>query len=281
LISYASAYLKAHHHGAFTCCLLNNYPMGFYRPATLVTDAARHGVRCLPVDVNKSGWLCSVEGREEVRLGLKFVAGLRREVAHRIERVAPFASLADFQTRVVPNQSEMVALAEIGALGVLGGTRREVLWQAEAIGNSGALFANVCNEGASPLPEMSEAESAAADFNRTGICTGPHPMAFVRHELVRLGVVTTAALGDVPDGRRAEAAGVVIVCQRPVTAKGFVFITIEDETGFANAIVTPQGFDRWRAVIRESGALIIGGAVQNRDGVVTIKADGLRPIPLS
>jgi error-prone DNA polymerase len=297
LLAYASAYLKRHHPAAFTCALLNNWPMGFYHLTTLVNDAVRHGVDVRPVDVARSGWLCDLEDRghdhgRALRLGLRYVAGLREAVGRRIEaeRAArPFTSLADFEARVGADPAELATLAEIGAFGELGGTRRQALWQVEALGRSGAMFARVppANEtegvaeapaSASPLPEMTGAEEMSADFRGTGMSTGPHPLTYVRAALDREGIARAADLARVPDGRRARVAGVVIVRQRPGTAKGFVFLTIEDETGFANAIVTPQRFARHRRVIVSANAMVIEGVVQNQEGVVSIKADKFTPL---
>jgi len=277
LIAYASAYLKAHHPAAFLAALLNNWPMGFYHPSTLVTDAVRHGVGVRPIDVTRSGWLCDLEdGGRNVRLGLRYASGLREEIGRRAEAAraaAPFASLAEFALRSGANTAELATLADVGAFAALGGTRREAMWQVEALGKSGALFATVTAPAASPLPEMSEAEEMTADFGGTGLSTGPHPMAFARRDLTRRGVLRACDLAQVPNGQRAKVAGVVVVRQRPGTAKGFVFITVEDETGFANAIVTPPRFERHRRTIVGANALIFEGVVQNQSGVVSIKAD--------
>ena len=293
LLAYASVYLKAHHPAAFLGGLLNNWPMGFYHPATLVTDAVRHGVEVRPVDVTSSAWLCDLEERGPdtegaasggplgVRLGFRYARGFREETGKRIEaaRAArPFASLADFEARVGASADELTVLADIGAFGTLGGTRRQALWQVEALGRSGALFARVETDADSPLPEMTDAEELTADFRGTSLSTGPHPMTFAREEMKRAGVLTAAEILNVPDGRRARVGGVVVVRQHPETAKGFVFITIEDETGFANAIVTPKIFAREREVIVETNALVIEGVVQNQRGVVAIKADTFTPI---
>jgi error-prone DNA polymerase len=278
LIAYASAYLKTHHPAAFLAALLNNWPMGFYHPSTLVTDAVRHGVGVRPIDVTRSGWRADLEdGGRAVRLGLAYAAGLREEIGRRVEETraaAPFSSLADFAARSGANAAELATLAEIGAFAAIdGSSRREALWQVEALGRSGPMFARTEAEGASPLPEMSEAERTIADYAGTNLSTGPHPISLLRAELERRGITTAAALGRVPQGRRARVAGLVVVRQRPGTAKGFVFITVEDETGFANAIVTPQRFERHRRTIVDANALVIEGVVQNQQGVVSIKAD--------
>ncbi|HVV50991.1 MAG TPA: error-prone DNA polymerase, partial [Polyangia bacterium] len=284
LIAYASAYLKRHHPAAFLAALLNNWPLGFYHPSTLVGDAARHGVAVRPIDVTCSGWLADLEdGGRAVRLGLRSVSGLGEPLGRRVEaarRAAPFASLGDFARRTGAGETELARLAEIGALAALGGTRRAALWQVEALGRSGALFAAAEEEGspASPLPEMSAEEELGADYAGTGLTTGAHPVSFLRAALDRQGVTPAADLGGVARGRRARVAGVVIVRQRPGTAKGFVFITLEDETGFANAILTPDTFERHRQIVLGVSALIIDGVVQNQDGVVSLKADGFEPL---
>jgi error-prone DNA polymerase len=293
LIAYASAYLKAHHGAAFLAALLNNWPMGFYHPATLVTDAARHHIVTRPVDVTRSDWDCTLEpidagsGALAVRMGLKFVVGLHEVVGKRIveeRRRRPFSSLADLHARTDPNPAEMATLAQVGALAALGGTRREALWQAEALGRSGKLFARApppapASPSPAPLPPMTEREALIAELRGTGVTTGPHPVSYLRPALDRLGVSTAAALADSRHGDRVRTGGLVVVRQRPGTAKGFVFVTVEDETGFANAIVTPSLFAEWRPVILRNAALIIEGVVQNRDGVVLIKADRFAPLP--
>jgi error-prone DNA polymerase len=287
LIAYASAYLKAHHPAAFLCALLNNYPLGFYHPSTLVSDAVRHGVIVRPIDVTRSGWLADLEdsGRA-VRLGLRSVNGLPEELGRRVEaarRAAPFASLADFALRGNVDAGALSRLAEIGALAEVGGGggRREALWQVEALGRSGEMFRAALTPDArlaSPLPEMTAEEELSADYAGTSLTIGPHPVAFARAALDRQGITRAADLGALPGGRRARVAGVVIVRQRPGTAKGFVFITVEDETGFANAIVTPDRFEQHRQIILGVSALVIEGVVQNQDGVVSIKADRFEPL---
>jgi len=285
LLAYASAYLKAYHHAAFTAALLNAWPMGFYHPATLVNDAVRHDVEARPIDVARSGWRCDVEdGGRALRLGLRYVSGLREETGKRIEAAraaVPWTSLADFAARARPNERELTTLAEVGALAALGGTRRQALWQVDAIGKSGPLFARADSHsfrpandvGVAPLPEMTAEEEMAADFHAGSMTTRAHPISFARAALDRRGVVRAGDLGGVANGRRVAVAGVVVVRQRPGTAKGFVFITLEDETGFANAIVTPPRFAKHKHVIVASHSLVIEGVVQNLDGVVSIRAD--------
>jgi error-prone DNA polymerase len=285
LIAYASAYLKAHHPAAFLCALLNNQPMGFYHPATLVRDAAAHGVRTLPVDVQRSDWQCTLEKEASpcVRLGLRYVGGLHEAVGRRIaaaRKVRVFASLADFRARAGAPAHVASTLAEIGAFAALGLGRREALWQVEALGRSGDLFAAAPEPAAeSPLPATSADEDMLADLRTTGVTTGPHPLAFLRRQLAADGILTAAELTRSRNGARARVAGMVVVRQRPSTANGLLFVTLEDETGFANAIVTPDHLARWRSVILGHGALIVEGRVQNRDGIVTLKADRFAPLP--
>jgi error-prone DNA polymerase len=279
LLAYASAYLKAYHPAAFLTALLNNWPLGFYHPSTLLSDAARHGVAIHPIDVTRSGWLSDLEaGGRAVRLGLRTVSGLRAELGARIEACRPFSSLADFAKRSEATPDELATLPEIGAFAALGGTRREALWQADALGHSGRLFVGAEPVTASPLPEMTVEEEMSADYAGTNLSTGPHPISFARAALDRQGVTRAADLARVPHGRRAAIAGVVIVRQRPGTAKGFVFITVEDESGFGNAIVTPGLFEHHRHAIIGTSSLLIEGVVQNQDGVVSIKADRFEPL---
>ena len=296
LIAYASAYLKAHHGAAFLCALLNCWPMGFYHPATLVSDAARHDIETLPIDVQSSGWACTLERTDKgdlaVRLGLRFVHGLREATGRTIASEAAqnrFASLADFHARVSSLQAERTRLAEVGAFASIGGSRRQALWQVEALGRSGELFDAAAAQAAPDeagdapeldcvLPEMSAFEESIAELRGTSITTGPHPVTFVRAQLQRRGIKSAVELARAPDGSRARIGGIVIVRQRPGTAKGMVFITLEDETGFANAVVFPDRFDAWRQVILGHRALIIEGVVQNRDGVTTLLSERFEPL---
>jgi error-prone DNA polymerase len=280
LLVYASAYLKAHHPAVFAAALLNNWPMGFYHPATLITDARRHGVRVRPIDVTRSSWKCTIEADGALRLGLRYVAGLRQNVADRIVAARPFSSVEELARRAEPSAGELVTLASVGALNAIAGeSRRAALWKTAALGRSGELFEGVAApDGETPLDNMELVERIAADFRGTGVTTGPHPMALHRERLARRGVLRAVELGRVPDGARARVAGTVIVRQRPGTAKGFFFVTLEDETGFANAIVTPQTFARHRTLLSAAPALIVEGKLQNQDGVVSIKADGFHAL---
>ncbi len=286
LLAYASAYLKVHHPAAFYAALLNNQPMGFYHPATIIKDAQRHGLRILPIDIARSQWLCTIEqgagARPVVRLGLRYVRGLREAAARAIVRAReerPFASIHDLARRVGLERDELTTLAAVGALAPLGATRRASLWEA-ALLDPGRLFEPPRGSG-SPLAEMTESERLVADYAGTGVTLGRHPMAMRRAELRRRGVLSARELALAENETRVRVAGSVIVRQRPGTAKGFVFLSLEDETGIANVIVTPQRFARHRMALVTEPFLLVEGIVQQQDDVVSVRAtrvEGLSPL---
>jgi error-prone DNA polymerase len=286
LLAYASAYLKCHHLAAFTCAMLNNQPMGFYSPAILIKDAQRHGLRVLPVDVTKSEWDCTVGAghARPLRLGLRYARGLREEAARAILRARPFSSIDDLAFRVRElRKDELNRLAEIGALNSLHQAhRRDALWQAQrAILPVGPLLApleeNASGEP-SPLLPMNTEERLWADYHGTGVTIGKHPMAWRRAEMNALGVTRAIDLAKVPNGRLVRIAGAVIVRQRPGTAHGFVFMSMEDETGIMNAIVAPATFDRFKFTVLGERYLVIDGVLQNLDGVISVKAGRIEPL---
>jgi error-prone DNA polymerase len=311
LLAYASAYLKVHFPAAFYAALLNNQPMGFYHPSTLVKDAQRRGVRFHPIDVQASDWTCTVEADGAIRLGLQYVSGLRADVGRAIashrpsatshlspaaSRQAPAASRFDSLDHLIAStglrRDEVVTLADIGALNTFGYDRRSELWQAEqAVRPSGELFESFNSETAEiaellpatsgqrpaasdcPLRPMTEVERLVADYAGTGLTVGRHPLAFRREELAMRGVLRASDLRAARPGRRVRVAGMVITRQRPGTAKGFVFLTLEDETGVANIIVRPDLFTRERLAIVEEAFLIVEGVLQSQDGVTSIRAE--------
>jgi error-prone DNA polymerase len=301
LLAYASAYLKCHYLGAFTAAMLNNQPMGFYQPATLIKDAQRHGLRVKPIDIMRSDWPCTLEKAPSeaegfcLRLGLRYVKRLREEIGRQIveqRNICPFDSVEDLK-RLVPciQKAEMKALAAIGALNFIepgcATHRRDALWQIErAARYPGALFEsskplyeNELDE--SPLAVMSTEERLIADYHGTGLTVGPHPVAYHRNALKKQGLRTAIELHTLPDGTPVRVAGSVVVRQRPGTAKGFVFLSMEDETGIANVIITPQIFQANRAVIVHQQFLLIEGILQNQDGVVSVKAGRIRPLEVT
>ena len=283
LLAYASTYLKAHHPAAFYAALLNNQPMGFYHPATIVRDAQRHGQVIRPIDVTCSGWLCAIETDSAVRLGLRYVKGLREDAGKRLEAARltrPFDSVADLVRRGDVNREELARLGEVGALGGLGLERRQALWEGErAIRPTGPLYAGLPDPPApSPLRPMTEEEEVVADYAGTGLSVGPHPMALRRAGLAKRGVTRAAELADRPHGSAVRVAGAVVVRQRPGTAKGFVFLNLEDETGLINVIVRPQHFTRYRELLTGEPFLLVDGRLQHEDGVISVRADRLQAL---
>jgi error-prone DNA polymerase len=383
LLVYASAYLKAHYPAAFYTALLNNQPMGFYHPATLVKDAQRHGVRFAPIDVQESDWTCRVDPDGRVRLGLMYVNGLRQETGkaiaesgmrdrgsaardrdpgssadrcpkcgcddasmleetptqayfcnvcahewprHSVSLVPParhatagesrfpnpefriesrYASIDDLVARARLRRDELATLAAIGALNAFGHDRRSALWQIErAVRPAGELFERPDDSSSSqhpslrstldpspgsgspdpggripdpgsrsPLKPMTPSERLMADYAGTSLTIGPHPLALRRAELALRGVLRASDLPHGRHGRRVRVAGAVITRQRPGTAKGFVFLTLEDETGIANVIVTPDLFTEYRRAIVGEPYLLVEGTLQIQEGVTSVKAD--------
>jgi error-prone DNA polymerase len=361
LIAYASAYIKCHYLAAFTCALLNHQPMGFYSPATLVKDAQRHSLRVLPIDVQHSGWPCTLEPEESaggpfkpsfglsgavdsgvfetqsagiesapylpvvgrcgtigtrceshrfaLRLGLNYARGLRLDAALAIisaRQQRPFASIQDLALRVPElRKSDLALLAKIGALNSLGNGRvahicpplanvgsrpvahrRDALWQVEYAGRpAGSLLDELTRtpeeSAESPLQQMTIEERLVADFSGTGVTVGKHPMAFHRAELQQMGVSAAGELARLPHGLITRIAGSVIARQRPGTAKGFVFLSLEDETGIANAILTPAVYEQFKHTVIYEKFLLLEGELQNQENVVSLKARTVRPLDIS
>jgi len=381
LLAYASAYLKTHYLAAFTAALLNNQPMGFYHPSTVVKDAQRHGLKVRPIDVTKSDWLCTIEpvssfefqvSRESadsvceasdekletrnekrdfsVRLGLRYVRGLREETGRAIARERarrPFASIDDLVHRVPGlRKDELVTLAKIGAVNCVSSSpflvsrenqvssfkfpvsrepaesisaapvekretrnekhhyditpeptnehskletgnsklhRRDALWQVEkAVRRPGELLEEFPDaDEFSPLAQMSREERLVADFDGTGLTVGPHPMAYARGELKANGIRSAIELESIPDGKWVKVAGCVIARQRPGTAHGFVFLSLEDETGIANAIITPAMFDRHRLLLGREKFLLVEGVLQKQDNVISVRAEKVAPVAIT
>ena len=370
LIAYASAYLKCHYLAAFTAALLNNQPMGFYSPATIVKDAQRHGLRVKPVDIMRSDWLCTLEAEvsarecfegarlqpcrnsekmnaalaaEEIRspdksevpqwlkplnhkqpcgtaeavpfqssdpshpfalrMGFRYAKGLSEETGTAIVHARsqrPFESIADLAHRVPElRRNELVLLASIGALNSIGCVaakdvpaqldlpgkkqrlhRRDALWQVErATRFAGPLFEAIPEvDTTSPLFPMTPEERLVADFHGTGLTVGPHPMAYRRAYLQGARVLSARELAQVANGRHVRTAGCVIARQRPGTAKGFVFLSLEDETGISNAILTPDAMEQNRVVIVSEKFLLLEGVLQNQEGVISVRVERVAPL---
>ena len=268
--------------------------MGFYAPATLVKDAQRHGLHFKPVDVTQSDWLCTIEvaqasacdaGLRCVRLGLKYVKGLREQSARAIlaaRAQAPFKSIQDFVSRVPElRKDELRKLSLVGALNSIENThRRASLWtSAAAIQPTGPLFENHEPQTTNhELRPMTDSERLNMDFRGTHLTIGRHPMSFHRDRLNQLNVVPANRLLSVPNGRIVRIAGCVICRQRPGTAKGLVFLSLEDETGISNAVLMPDVFDRERSNLLDNSYLMIEGEMQNVHGATSVKA--ARVVPL-
>jgi len=283
LIAYSSAWLKVNRPAAFYASLLNCQPMGFYSPATLVQDGRRRGIAFLPVCVLTSDARCRVDSDTSVRLGLATVRGVRAPalqsmIAARGER--PFASLSDFLRRTRFSAAERRVLAGAGALNGLAGHRRSALWRVEAFHGGDDLFRQAPDgdeETLSPLERMTLLERLQADYRHLSLTTGMHPMRLARPMLP--DARTAAQLRDLRHGERVRICGSVITRQRPGTAKGFCFITLEDETGLANAIVRPRLFEESRLVINLEPALVITGRLQNEKGVIHVMAEQIAGMP--
>jgi error-prone DNA polymerase len=393
LLAYASAYLKVHYPSAFYTALLNNQPMGFYHPATLVKDAQRRGVRFHPIDVQQSDWLCRVEDDGGIRIGFMYVNGLRKDMGQamaafdRTKTMAPpplcakcgcddesmieivremvsspqstvlsknrglwtedrgqeaedrrpkiedrgpkaedrrrtyycnicshewtvelrpagrFKSIEDVVQRTGLRRDELTTLADIGALNAFTSERRSALWQVErSVRPAGELFRDSGlgtrdsgqenlehrtpesripdpeSRAQSPLRAMDPGERLQADYAGMGLTIGPHPMALRRSELALRGVLRAADLPRARDGRRVRVAGMVITRQRPGTAKGFVFLTLEDETGISNIIIRPDLYDRERTAVVRQPFLMIEGVLQHQDGVLSVRAERVEGI---
>ncbi|MGD0730288.1 MAG: error-prone DNA polymerase [Terracidiphilus sp.] len=292
LIAYASAYFKVKYLAAFTCAILNNQPMGFYSPAVLVKDAQRHGLRVKPIDIQVSEWGCTVEHEQDgaliLRLGLGYAKGFRRQAADALiasrQKYGPFRSADDLALRVPSlNRKELTLLARIGALNWIDGVahRRDALWQVERAGKLEGPLLRQQREWLQddsellPLEKMTMEERLVSDYAGTWLTIGKHPMQYRRQELHAQGILSAADLRNCRDGLFVRTAGCVIARQRPGTAKGFIFISMEDETGIANVIVTPDLYERERLLVTRSKFLIVEGPLQNQDGVIHVKATRL------
>src|ERR1043166_3145897 len=280
ILAYGSAYLKVHRAPEFYASLLNNQPMGFYTPATIVKDAQRHGVKVKPVCVMKSDWRCTVLDDNTFRLGFCVVNGMRKEHGEALVKErerSPFASLDDFKRRVELSKEELRTIAELGALNCFAEHRRSAMWKVEEQPPEPLFNRHPATPlGMTPLKAMSMPERVKADYTAMNLTTGPHPMKLLRSQLPEIW--RASDLRSARHGSTIQIAGNVICRQRPGTAKGFVFVSLEDETGVSNAIVTPDLFEQMRLLITEEPFLIIEGQVQNTDNVVLIKAEKIRPL---
>ena len=279
LLAYASSWLKCHEPAAFLCALLNSQPMGFYSPSQLVQDARRHGIEVRPVDVAVSGWDSALEEYDPhertrqpaVRLGLSLQRGMKVDAAERIEQaraVRPFADVADLARRAGLDRSDLQVLAAAGALQSLAGHRREALWEASgAAPDKDLLRPTVPREEAPILGAPSEGEDIVGDYRAQGLTLGRHPLALLRERLLAQRFLPASTLMDFQNGQLARGCGLVTVRQRPGTAKGVLFLTLEDETGNVNVIVWPSLVEQQRREVLSAPLLGVYGVWQ-REGEV-------------
>jgi error-prone DNA polymerase len=311
--------VKLHYPAEFVCALLNAQPMGFYSPHTLVRDAVRHGVQVLGPCVHASRKDCTLEPRtadvdpigtprpgwhadqsvHAVRTGLRYVRGLSDGLLDRIdaehERPRPFTEplfkdLADFTRRTGAPTDALEALATAGAFAGFGVERREALWAAGALRDAQPLRRSgivadklpglAVGVEAPPLPGMTDVDVVAADLWATGMSPGKHPTEFVREELAARGVVTTDALRELPDRSIVEVAGVVTHRQQPETARGIVFLNLEDEGGLVNIVCMPDVWKRFRTVARGAKALRVRGVLERKQDVINVLAHRIDALSL-
>jgi error-prone DNA polymerase len=294
LLAYASAWIKCHEPAAFSCALLNSLPMGFYLPAQLVADARRHGIVVRPVDVRYSDWDCTLEdgGRDDattqpaLRLGMRLVSGLRGDAGERVAAAraqAPFRDLDDLAHRAALDRGALGALAEAAALRGLAGHRHRARWQGAAVERQMPLFAGVAApaETRIAIPPPSAFDDTRADYASTGLTLGAHPVALLRNALRQRRYSRARELDALQHGRPARHAGLVILRQRPQTASGVTFMTIEDETGMVNVVVWRDIAERQRRVFLESRLLGIEGRMEMADGsrhLIATRLEDLSPL---
>jgi len=290
LLVYASAWIKRYYPAAFAACLLNSQPMGFYAPAQLVANARQHGVEVRQVDVNHSDWDCTLESSPSaLRLGFRMVSGLSQAhaevlVAHRREK--PFASFDDFAHRTRLSNAVLSRLSKADVFGSLTLDRRNALWNSLPVQKVMPLF-DVPAESSEPraadesrgdpdpeppvaLPVASPLSEVVADYQATGLSLRDHPMKFLRPVLEEMRVAKASDLAILPVNRRVKVAGLTLMRQRPGTASGITFVTLEDETGFANLIVRPEVWERYHSAARTATAMLAHGRLQRQENVIHV-----------
>jgi error-prone DNA polymerase len=275
---YVSAWLKCHHPAAFACALLNSQPMGFYAPAQIVRDAREHGAELRAIDVNASDWDCTLQPGAILRLGLRLIGGFRQEWAETLQAARPFADFFRLAAAGLPHPA-LEALANADAMRSLGLDRRAALWRVRGLDRAPPLplLAGLPTpDSRAVLPHMALGAHVVADYQATGLSLKAHPLRFLRASLAREGVVSCAEAALARDGARVRVAGVVLVRQRPGTASGVVFATIEDETAIANLVVWPAETLQHRRVVVAATLLLAEGRIQRSpEGVVHLVVDAL------
>ena len=293
LLAYVSSWLKCHHPDAFACALLNAQPMGFYAPAQIVRDAREHGVTVRPVDVNASGWDNGLEDKDDgagevrraeccaLRLGLRQVSGLHKEDAERIvdARAAPYPDIPTLHRRAGILVPAIETLAAADAFGSAGLDRRQALWQARALAKAPSLplfeAADECEGGpelAVALPPMAAGEQVVEDYRTLRLSLRAHPLSFLRERLAARSTLTAEAMAHAHNGEQAATAGLVLVRQRPGSARGVIFMTLEDETGVVNVVIWPNILERYRRAILGARLALVRGKVQRAGEIVHLVA---------
>jgi error-prone DNA polymerase len=285
LIAYATAWLKCHYPAEFACSLLNAQPMGFYTPATIVEDAKRHQVKVRSIDIRTSAWDCTLEPSAEsmggfaVRMGVRYVKGLSEPEWKRIGRArqgAPFASLHDFVRRTGLDEGALSALAEAGAFDGLGIDRRTALWDARRLARTQKESLSLPRRERAPgFEPLSDFEEVGWDYRRTSHSARRHPLEPMRASLMRQNLPDARTVALMKNGAKIRYAGLVICRQRPGTAGGVVFMTLEDETGFVNVVIWESVFQRYAVLAKTVSFLGISGTIQAEDGVVHLVAEEL------
>lgn len=288
LLVYVSAWLKCHEPAAFTCALLNSQPMGFYAPSQLVQDARRHGVTVRPVDVAASDWDCTLEQPAPpdapvcMRLGMRMIGGLTESAARRIvaaRRDHAFADTGDLAARAGLDRRDLNALARAGALESIAGHRRHAMWQVTGTHIPAPLIPLAAlRETTVSLPAPAEAHDIVADYASLGLSLRRHPLALLRPALLRRRLMTAAQISELSHARPARAAGLVTGRQRPATASGIIFVTLEDETGYVNVIVRSALAERQRRELLGARLLAVYGTLEREGEVVHLVAAHLQDL---
>ena len=278
LLVYASAWLKRYYPAAFTTALLNSQPMGFYAPAQLIQDARRHDVMVLPIDVNYSDWDCTLEGLNTIRLGFRLAKGVPLQTAETVMHVRPdggFISIDDFVRRTKLTRAAVVKLTESDAFGSLNVSRRQAYWSAlsqEESRQPMRLLEEIDDQDdtAMVLPKRPLWHEVCDDYLTTGLTLREHPLSFFREQLDRLDAIQTCALAELPDSKIVRIAGIITGRQRPYTAKGITFATLEDESGFANLVIYGHVWERYTRVLRHSNLWLVTGKLQREDEIIHV-----------
>jgi error-prone DNA polymerase len=290
LIAYATAWLRCHYPAEFTCSLLNAQPMGFYMPATIIDDAKRHRVVVRAIDACSSVWDCTLESCAEsaggfaVRVGLRYVKGCSEREAQRVieaRDITPFKTLADFVRRTRLNESMLARFAEAGAFDAFAVSRRAALWNISRLAQSQKeSLALERNERAPDFRSLSAFEEVKWDYRTSSHSARRHPLEPIRPHLTANGIPNAHAIARMKHNERIRYAGLVICRQRPGTAGGVIFMTLEDETGFVNVVLWENVFNRYSVLARSVNFLGITGRLQVEDGVVHLVAERLWEPPL-